>query len=84
MALSQSDKNVLEEIAQLDGQCMESSRCKRCPFRSICLPDFLNTNPPTPSQRLKMAQDVLTHHYLLDDEMEQDAVNQEFNQREEK
>jgi hypothetical protein len=84
MALSQSDKDVLEEIVQTDGQCMESNRCKKCPFRSICLPDFLNINPPTQPQRLKMAQDVLTHHYLLDEDMEQDAVNQEFNQREEK
>jgi hypothetical protein len=80
MALSQSDQDVLEEIVVSDGQCMESNRCKKCPFRSICLPDFLNVNPPTQPQRLKMAQDVLTHHYLL----EQDADHQEFNQREEK
>jgi len=79
MALSQSDKNVLEEIVNTDGQCMESNRCKKCPFRAICLPDFLNVNPPTQPQRLKMAQDVLTHHYLLDEDS-----HQEFNQREEK
>lgn len=84
MPLSQSDKDVLEEIAMLDGQCMESNRCKRCPFRSICLPEFLNINPPTQSQRLKMAQDVLTHHYLLDEDMESEDVKQEFNRREEK
>jgi hypothetical protein len=80
MSLSQSDKSVLEEIVNLDGQCMESSRCKKCPFRSICLPDFLNTNPPTQPQRLKMAQDVLTHQYLLD----QDMDKEEFDRREEK
>jgi len=80
MALSQSDKDVLEEIAQLDGQCMDSSRCRRCPFRSICLPDFLNPIPPTPSQRLKLAQDILAHHYLIDEELD----HTEFNRKEEK
>ena len=83
MALSSSDRDVLEEIVKLDGQCMESTRCRRCPFRSICLPDFLNPIPPTQPQRLKMAQDVLTHHYLIDEDSDQD-ISQEFNRQEEK
>lgn len=70
MALTDSDKDVLEEIAKLDGQCLESNRCKRCPFRAICLPEFLNPIPPSQPQRLKMAQDVLAHHYLVDEDME--------------
>jgi hypothetical protein len=75
MALTQGDKDVLEEIVKLDGQCLESSRCKRCPFRAICLPEFLNPVPPSQPQRLKMAQDVLAHHYLIDEDME---VEQDF------
>lgn len=78
MALTQTDKDVLEEIVALDGQCLESSRCKRCPFRAICLPEFLNPIPPSQPQRLKMAQDVLTHHYLLDEEIELSEVQQDF------
>ena len=68
MALSNLDKNILEEIITADGQCMDSKRCEKCPFRAICLPEFLNPIPPSQEQRLKMAQDVLAHHYLIDDE----------------
>ena len=68
MALTTSDKNVLEEIVTTDGHCMNSKRCEKCPFRVICLPEFLNPIPPSQEQRLKMAQDVLAHHYLIDDE----------------
>jgi hypothetical protein len=68
MALSTLDKNILEEIVETDGQCMSSKRCERCPFRAICLPEFLNPIPPSQEQRLKMAQDVLAHYYLIDDD----------------
>jgi hypothetical protein len=78
MALGKDDKDVLEEIVELDGQCLESSRCRRCPFRAICLPEFLNPIPPSPSQRLKMAQDILAHHYLIDEEMEVEEIKQDF------
>lgn len=70
MALSDSDKEILEEIVSISGQCLDSKRCQKCPFRAICLPDFLNTVPPSQPQRLKMAQDVLTHHYLIDDDID--------------
>lgn len=70
MALSQSDKDTLEEIVQVNGECLNSKRCQLCPFRVNCLPEFLNPVPPSEPQRLKMAQDILTHYYLIDDEME--------------
>lgn len=70
MALSNGDKDTLEEIVKLDGECLDSKRCLRCPFRAICLPEFLNPVPPSQPQRLKMAQDVLAHHYLVDEEMD--------------
>jgi len=70
VALSVSDRNTLEEIVQLDGQCLDSKRCQRCPFRAMCLPEFLNVVPPSEPQRLKMAQDILTHYYLIDDQVE--------------
>ena len=67
MALSNNDISILEQIVDLDGKCMDSQRCKLCPFRVMCLPEFINPNPPTQEQRAKMALDVLTHHALVDD-----------------
>lgn len=74
MALTNNDKDTLEEIVELDGQCLDSKRCQRCPFRAICLPEFLNPVPPSQPQRLKMAIDVLAHHCLIDEE--EDAVKE--------
>ena len=68
MALSNNDTRILEEIVSLDGKCMDSQRCKLCPFRVMCLPEFLNPTPPTPEQRQKMALDVMTHHALVDEQ----------------
>ncbi len=78
MALSALDKDILEEIVSVDGQCMSSRRCERCPFRVICLPEFLNPIPPSQEQRLRMAQDVLAHHYLIDDDIEVEDINKDF------
>ena len=78
MALSTTDKDVLEEIVATDGQCLLSRRCAKCPFRAICLPEFLNPNPPTQPQRLKMAQDVLAHHYLIDSEVELEEIQKDY------
>jgi hypothetical protein len=78
MALSTSDKNVLEDIVATDGQCMSSKRCEKCPFRAICLPEFLNPVPPSREQRLKMAQDVLAHHYLIDEDVEVEEIRKDY------
>lgn len=78
MALSNSDKVVLEEISTLEGNCLDSKRCEKCPFRAICLPDFLNPIPPSQEQRMKMAQDVLTHHYLIDEEVEVVEIQRDY------
>jgi hypothetical protein len=69
MALNNQDAQVLQEIVDTSGKCMDSNRCKICPFRVMCLPEFLNPKPPTTSQREKMAIDVLTHHALIDEEI---------------
>lgn len=78
MALTSSDKNILEDIVALDGHCMNSKRCDKCPFRAICLPEFLNPIPPSQEQRFKMAQDVLAHHYLIDDEVEVKDIEKDY------
>lgn len=68
MALTSNDSRILQEIVDLDGNCLDSVRCKLCPFRALCLPEFLNPTPPTKEQRAKMALDVMTHHALVDEE----------------
>jgi hypothetical protein len=70
MALSKQDIKILEQICAVEGDCMISTRCSICPFRSQCLPEFLNPIPPTTNQRAKMAADILTHHALIDEEVE--------------
>jgi len=70
MALNSEDVEILEQIIELDGKCMESQRCSKCPFRGICLPEFLNTVPPTTQQRSRMAVDVLMHHTLMGGDVE--------------
>lgn len=68
MSLSKNDAEILQQIVNLDGKCIDSRRCKLCPFRVMCLPEFLYPNPPSPEQRLKMALDVMTHHELVGEE----------------
>ncbi len=70
MLLSSDDKNILEEIVETNGQCLKAARCKVCPFRAMCLPEFLNPSPPTPPQRLEMALGVLMHNAIIDEEID--------------
>ena len=66
MALCKEDAIILQEVVELEGSCLQKKRCLQCPFRSMCLPEFLNPTPPTKTQRLNMALDILTHHALID------------------
>lgn len=68
MALKPTDEQILQEIVDKNGDCLSAPRCHQCPFRSMCLPEFLVPTPPTEQERLSMAKKVLTHAALLDDE----------------
>lgn len=71
MALSNNDVKILEEIVSKNGDCMDSKRCPKCPFRAMCLPEFIReNNQPTQDQRKMMALDVLTHNALVDDNID--------------
>lgn len=71
MALSKKDKQVLQEIVDLDGNCLDGRpRCEQCPFRAKCLPEFLNKERPTKHKRLEMAKRVLFHNIVLEGEDE--------------
>lgn len=76
--LSEEDKRILEEIIETKGNCMHSTRCPSCPFRSMCLPDFINSHPPTKNQRMKVAFDVLFHNEVLDDTFNIDSMRKQY------
>lgn len=77
MALDSDDQKTLQEIVEKEGNCLDSKRCRVCPFRAQCLPEFLYPNPPSQPQRLKMALKVLTHHFLIDQEMSKADVEED-------
>jgi hypothetical protein len=72
LALPKQDENILQEIVDLNGNCLNAQRCAGCPFRSMCLPEFLIPTPPTQEERKNMAMKVLTHNALLESEEELD------------
>lgn len=79
MALNDGDKKILEEIVATNGNCLNASRCSSCPFKALCLPEFLNPKPPTQPQRLEMALEVLSHHYLIDEEITKEDIQKDYN-----
>ena len=72
--LNSNDEKILQEIIDLDGKCLDSKRCQGCPFRAVCLPEFLYPVPPTQQQRLRIALDVLANQSILGDSTESSAV----------
>lgn len=81
MSLSKNDTNILEQIIANDGDCMDSQRCKVCPFRAMCLPEFLNPIPPTSNKRAKMALDVITHHILIGEQASLDIEQHRWDRK---
>jgi len=61
------DVRILQEIVDKSGDCLDTKRCQACPFRSTCLPQFLN-KPLSHNERLAKALATLTHYSLLGDE----------------
>jgi len=59
---------IIQEIIDLDGDCLDYVRCLECPFKSTCLPEFLNIKSPSKAQRESMALRALVHHSLLEDD----------------
>jgi hypothetical protein len=66
--ISSKDAEILQEIVTLDGKCLSSKRCTECPFRSMCLPEFLAPTPLPQHKRAKMALNILSYNDLLDDD----------------
>jgi hypothetical protein len=67
MALNNTDIETLQQIVNLRGNCLDSKRCSSCPFRGICLPDFIRSGMPSKEKRLRRAEEVLTFHHIFGD-----------------
>jgi hypothetical protein len=67
--LNKRDKDVLEEIVALMGDCLATDRCKNCPFKGPCLSWVFveNFQLPSHNERLVAAQDLLFHSTILED-----------------
>lgn len=67
--MTKDEKKILSEIVELDGACLDSSRCKNCPFKRKCLPEFITSKRGRPSKpkRLAMALDALANLELFDE-----------------
>jgi hypothetical protein len=71
MALNNTDIDILQQIVTEKGDCLSSTRCKKCPFRGTCLPEFIQSRMPSKQKRLQRAEDVLVFHHLLGGDLEQ-------------
>jgi len=62
-------KKVLNKIVEKEGNCLINLLCDICPFRTKCLPEFLDkTTVPTRKERYEMAADMLARIDLMLDE----------------
>jgi hypothetical protein len=77
MGLNNTDIEILQQIVEEEGDCLNSSRCKKCPFRGTCLPEFIQSKMPSKQKRLQKAEDVLIFHHLLGDDTLQKEEQQQ-------
>lgn len=56
-----TETQVLDKIIELEGNCLLSGMCQHCPFRSKCLPEFLNIKTPSEEKRMNLALSVVTN-----------------------
>lgn len=77
MSLTELDNKIIQEIVTANGQCLSSKRCEVCPFRGMCLPEFLNT-PLSPEARLALALRVLSHQFLLGEDLTAEEIKQDY------
>ena len=59
---------ILEKIIDLQGDCLEAALCEDCPFKSKCLPQFLDyKSKPSKEERFNLAMDTIVNVTLLED-----------------
>ena len=74
MKLSKSNIDILEDIISLKGDCLSSQRCRKCPFASQCLPDFLESDRRkrklSKAKRFNLAISKIVNEVFFDSEKE--------------
>lgn len=78
MSLSEQDSKVLQEIVDTQGNCIDSKRCPLCPFRAMCLPEYLNKAPLSTQRRLSLALEILSHQWLIDAEITTTDIKEDY------
>jgi hypothetical protein len=69
VGLEHRHKKVLNKIVEKEGNCLINLLCDVCPFRTKCLPEFLDKKTvPTRKERYEMAADMLARIELMLDE----------------
>lgn len=63
------EREVLQEIVDRNGDCLEAARCDDCPFRKKCLPRFLKFRF-SKAHRVEMAITHLARQDLMEEEIE--------------
>jgi len=67
--MSEKDIELLEEIVNKKGDCLNRRLCERCPFRRKCLPTFLDrTTRVTKAERMILALETITNAMLFDED----------------
>ena len=75
--LNEQDNKVIQEIVDAAGQCLNSKRCPSCPFRGICLPEFLNEGL-SPESRLALALKVMANQFLLGEDISAEDIKRDY------
>lgn len=67
--MKENTLKVLEKIVELQGDCLKVHLCTSCPFKTRCLPEFLNSAEKRPSkkERFNLALDAITNSALFED-----------------
>ena len=69
--MTDDQKDILEDVIDLGGNCLQAVRCSRCPFADKCLPKFAEkTGPWSHKKRLDLAINTLTREVLIGDTYE--------------
>ena len=66
--ISDKHQDVLQEIIELKGSCLDAPRCLACPFKKECLPEFVKGEGGaklSKPQRMNKAVDLLTNLELI-------------------
>lgn len=74
--MDDKQREILEEIISLRGNCLDGRRCQYCPFKSKCLPQFaMGKARMSQQERANSAADVLAREELLG---ETDAASEQY------